>query len=447
MMLFQTPPAQIAPQPVYLREPAPYLGLLALPNDLGGLLIANPRVLLSGNIRQLLCSPDSRFLLLLREVRQSSMTSLLERPDNTFQTAPKNAAPGVIEILCYDLTRGRLKTLWTQEIAADIGIDARFGGWLGKTNSAIATLLDKIIDSDGKKRDRALYALIDPNAGTVKTFPGPASYPGWFGINPSPTAPFAAFGTAEAGDGVGGVSFLKADGSVTDPIPVPGAFWIHGWSPDGTALYGVTIQKSYAIRPDLKTITEIPALPKDADGTTKPIERAKPEERLPFRLVAVNKSVVLEAKSSQQKQILCADGVAITLLPSGSGALFQASDTLFFVPLIALNKTRFDPLNAKAQQNEALDIARDVGSAILEWTYQHDMTLPTESEFKSAIGPLLKDPAQLSRFVYTPPVTRKILLTSEERRQAIGFVLAPNGRATVDCAGRAVWVAASKDAH
>ena len=49
-MLLQTPPAQAAPQAVYLKAPNAYLGLLELPGEQGGLLI--------GNLRYLLCSPD-----------------------------------------------------------------------------------------------------------------------------------------------------------------------------------------------------------------------------------------------------------------------------------------------------------------------------------------------------------------------------------------------------
>ncbi|WP_395094702.1 hypothetical protein [Armatimonas sp.] len=432
-MFPQTPPAQIAPQAVYLKIPAPSLGLLELPGEQGGLLIGNPEPVLTGNLRFLLCSPDSRTLVLLREVRPSRLESL--------PLAPSDAAPGVLEVLTYETRRKRLRMLWSQEIAAGVGVDARLIGWLGKTGIALAALHDKTVDVEGKFQRRETIAMIDPVRGTVKTTLGPPEY-GWFGLHVSPELPFAALGGPDGSSLASGVEFLRADGTRFTVPMNGGEVWGIRSSDDGKAFLVDDLKQAYAVRPDTGTVTKIPPLAKKADGGIDFGDESGPEKKLPFELATLGKSVVLKGKQVKSQVTLCADGQPVTLLPNGSGALFQQQGTLFFVPFVALPKAAFDPLNAKAQRDEAIQIAHEVGQALVGWAFQHDKNAPvypSESDWKAAIAPLLRDATVLTRFVYTPPASLKLEFTKESLKQPVGYVLAPGGRAVCLPTSGAKW--------
>jgi hypothetical protein len=438
MVMLQTPPAQSAPRAIYMKAPASYLGLLKRSDSQGGWLVGNPEPVLTGNLRYLICSPDSRFLICLREVRQTSFEALLTKPDGAFQLAPPDAAPGALEVLSYDTRRQRLRVLWSQEIAAGVGVDARLNGWLGKTGIALATLHDKTVDAEGKKHSRATIALIDPARGTIKTVPGPLEY-GWFGLHVSPNLPYAALGGPDGSTPAAGVEFLSADGTrFTVPIK-GGSVWTIRWSDDGKALFVDDLKQAYAVYPGTRGFEKIPPLAKKEDGSIDFGNENGPEKQLPFELVTVGKTVVLKSKQAKSHVALCADGKPITLLPDGSGAIFQQQGTLFFVPLVALPKAAFDPLHAKAQRDEALMIANTVGEALIDWAFTHDRTYPSEAEWKSVIAPQVRDAALLSRFIYTPPMSLKLEFNSESLKQSVGHVLAPGGRALFLPGNSALW--------
>ncbi len=436
--MLQTPPAQTAPRAIYMKAPAPYLGLLERSDGQGGWLVANPEPVLTGNLRYLLCSPDSRFLICLREVRQASFDTLLTKPEGSFQLAPPDAAPGTLEILSYDIRRQRLRVLWSQELAAGVGVDARLSGWLGKTGTALATLHDKTVDAEGKKHSRATIALIDPARGTAKTVPGPLEY-GWFGLHVSPTLPYASFGGPDGGASASGVEFLSADGTRFTVPMKGGSVWTTRWSDDGKALFVDDLKQAYAVYPDTRVFEKIPPLAKKEDGSIDFGDENGPEKQLPFELVTVGKAVVLKSKQAKSQVALCADGRPMTLLPDGSGAIFQQQGTLFFVPLVALSKAAFEPLNTKAQSDEALKIANEVGGALTSWAFDHDKTFPSEAEWKAIIAPLVRDVAMLTRFIYTPPASLKLEFSRASLEQPLGHVLAPGGKAVFLLGSSAKW--------
>ena len=314
---------------------------------------------------------------------------------------------GSLEILSYDTRRQRLRVLWSQELAAGVGVDARLNGWLGKTGIALATLHDKTVDAEGKKHSRAVIALIDPVRGTVKTVPGPLEY-GWFGLHVSPTLPYAALGGPDGSTPASGVEFLSADGTrFTVPIK-GGSVWTTRWSDDGKALFVDDLKQAYAVYPGTRVFEKIPPLAKKEDGSIDFGDENGPEKQLPFELVTVGKTAVLKSKQAKSQVSVCADGQPLTLLPDGSGAVFQQQGTLFFVPLAPLPKAAFEPLNAKVQRDEALKIANEVGGALTSWAFEHDKAFPPEAEWKAVIAPLVRDAAMLTRFIYTPPASLKL---------------------------------------
>ncbi|MES2459131.1 MAG: hypothetical protein V4671_01010, partial [Armatimonadota bacterium] len=222
--------------------------------------VQNPEMIAGPNVTSVLFSPDSRAMLIARETRTATPESLLGKAEQ---------APGEASISLWRSRNRRSAIIWRRALEPDQTVMFRLNGWMGN-GLALGTVMLWSKDKETGKPVYASFALLmDTTSGTTREVAISSS--GWLGLSLSPSVPYAALLNAEGGSSEK-VRFLRPDGTISPPLPIPGFVWFTRWSEDGAAIRGQYIVKEtaekqwIAVDPVAMTVTKIPAPPKNADG-------------------------------------------------------------------------------------------------------------------------------------------------------------------------------------
>jgi hypothetical protein len=225
----------------------------------------------------------------------------------------------------------------------------RLSGWMGRSGTALAYAPVPRPEELKPGEGRSLFLLVDAAQGRTREIPAP---PDSFSVlSPSPELPYAAlFQGADAANDEE-IRFLRPDGTITGPAPLPGTVFFNGWSPDGREIWGLDLGDKakgrpkgwYAVDPVSLKTRPIPAVKTKERNSSDYWESDSFTDngRLPLRLELEGERykpgrVVLKAADGDASLVLCAEGEPIGLLPDGSAALYRSAGALYAVRIVAV---------------------------------------------------------------------------------------------------------------
>lgn len=447
-MLVAAPPLARAQQISFPSTPAQTLhGVIATKET--GFLVGRPNMIAGPGVDRVIASPDGRWVLAARMARRLSAQALISgKPAD---------APGETSLILWDARTEKTTVIWRRRLNAgeSATVTLLYRGWLAGGNQAVASVFTQTPGPDGKPVSESRVLRIDLfRAAARETVLTPDAE---IFTNSSPTQPFVALVSAE-GSAKESIRFLRADGSLTKPIPLPGLVWFTRWSPDGAVLRGVwhrqaedgkTVEEWVSVNPRTQTVSPIPAPPPGKNGERDyggDDRRAPADDQSPLRLVARGSkgdtSVWLESKDGKSALNLAPAGEPVAL--SSRGALFRWADALYAAPLEAIRPATLAQITQAAEQQETLRRARRISAVLRVYASDNAKTLPPPgADLTALLGPTLtllqEDKGLLAGFTYTPPETRVWGSIRDAATTPLGFVKAAGGRAVAYADGHIAW--------
>jgi hypothetical protein len=446
-------------------------------------MIAGPRV---GSLHP---SPDGRYLLIQRE-----SLDLAAAAARSFTVSPEQAPVpplGEKSLVLWNSRSRRSSVLWRQPVVGGEPAAATPPAqqleeiqWLPRSEAALVTTraaaLRGATEGAEPQATRALL-LLDAARAALRPLLALHETETLLVAPTQPVAVLHRYGETTR-DGAGQeervvrpafLRFLRANGSVGRPIPLPtpDTFPV-SWSRDGQVVHlrawervetprRRVVSRWFALRVATGAITPLAEEPGDVAEQASAEKAAMAlVERLPVRVrqttIRIKEDTTTQqlrpawlesvAPSEEPRTLLAADSERALLLPDGSAALYVSRGALFAVPLVRLDKTAFLDARRRALRAMATSNAKQIGMALMMYAQDYDEVFPPGGgDTMNQVLPYVRnqdvfhDPGTgAPGFVYTFG-GGSLSGIQEPASTVIGYVTGPGGRAEIYADGHVKW--------
>lgn len=315
--------------------------------------------------------------------------------------------------------------------------------WLGRSESAVALVLHRIGPPEEEQFQRLLVLLNAPQA-SLKTL---TTVSAEVDLVVSPVAPIAIL------VGTGAVRLLRADGTLSDSIPLPVdvtnalRYGKREWSRDGRQLFWQDLPNGEWHVLDLTTGTVTPSA-SPPQGQRQPAEQP---QALRIRVMgqavgtgeyqAQTKALWLEGEKS--RALVCADVEFAKLSPRGDAVFYVTQGAGFVAPLLRAPREVYEQARREAEQTAIIANAKQIALALLMYVQDYDERFPPGNmDIQSVLMPYVKN-----EMIFNFPGTNFVYLMDGQTLQSIdrpaetmvGYIQAPGGRAVIWADGHVTW--------
>ena len=414
-------------------------------------LLLPPELICGPMVEQRTLSPQGRNVAVLRRAMRLSVENF------PFAGREPRRPVEEQEIVFWNAQVRKPVSLWQ---SAQPGTRVALSEWMSGTESLFA-VVDRELEPDPQRPGqppRHDWKLLLLGLGIDRAFsvPLPAGDFHSVEVSMSPTHPLAVVHLYPvAGAQAHTYVLVHRNGRVGMQIQAPASVREGpSWNTLGEPLFASTEQiagKNQRVFRSVDVRTgQLRVLPAAPDlYTAKPQPQAPP---LPIRILTAPQSLAqagskerispvwVEAvsKSQDSRVLLTADGSETRLLADGGGALFQASNSLWFTPIIKLNKAEYLAARAAAQRMTALSNAKQLCLAAIMFAMDNDEVLPGPDGIEAKLMPYAKNGRLFEGFTYVYPGSTLADIASPSET-ILGFVTGPGGRAVLYADGHAKW--------
>ena len=150
------------------------------------------------------------------------------------------------------------------------------------------------------------------------------------------------------------------------------------------------------------------------------------------------KSAVIFNKD--ESGLVAGDVSSATVSPSWNAVSYVAQGSLFVRPVVLVDKATFDAWRDKLAREEAIGIAKQVGTAFAILAADYDDELPSaRTDWQKTVAPYIKNSDMIGRFNYTYG-GGNLSKVKDPANEVMGYVPGPGGRAVVYVDCHVKWV-------
>lgn len=256
---------------------------------------------------------------------------------------------------------------------------------------------------------------------------------------------------------------LRRSGRPGPPIPVPADVRVFGeiaWQSDSAPLVqgfrspepGEKVKTIYfAVDTQQNRLIQLNKEPELYRGAEAPY-RAQ-AARLPIRVKPSQVSVQegetgenvrllwLESvtKTEHPRAFLAADATEPILLPRAEGILYRQQESLFFTPLLRIDKATWELARRAADQTVAISNAKQLGLGLMMYAQDYDEFFPPGDNVNEVVSPYIKNESIFKGFVYTF-TGGNLKDIANPAETVLGYVRGPGGNAMIYGDGHVKWV-------
>ena len=454
--------------------------------DREAFLLLPDEVAVGPHVQQVKSHPGGRYTIAVRQ--------RMEMPKNPSVLGAPPA--GDVSVVVWDSRTRRAAVAWKSPLNAGAQAAVESVEWLPGSDLALAWA-QVVSQPPGKTVSvRRTLLLLDASRGSAR--PIPAAVPDtdtYERLLVSPGQPLAVLHALPQNT----LRVVRANGTVSAPVSVPNNVQVSGdWSENGELLYLAEIALASPVgtgaglagrdAPEAGPEVAPPVAPAAGParrwyalnartGAIGPVPKptvvsSRPSQQppaggavaaaatLPLRLKAgagtlteagttqALRPLWLEsvAPSDEPRALLAPDGHGETLVPDGSGALYQSGGALHVVPFLRIDKATFLAARREAQQAVAMSNAKQIGLACMMYAQDYDERYPPAEDIVNVLQPYTKNLQIFNNpatnrlgFTYLLPGGTEMAAIESPADTPLGYVLGPGGRAIVFADGHVTW--------
>ncbi len=412
-------------------------------------ILRPPELAIPGRILKYQWSADGKTLLVFRQDTVKSNADWLAAMDSN-KGVVRSGAGGDPDGLNVEIWRYSFENRVATRVFRETSDHWRPMDITPVPNSS-AFVFTGLRDGSGSPGDFAGYFL--GGNGKVTNLSGPSD--GYGGTEVSPTTGQVIYSVGEFHDGK--ISRWRAGiigpNGVAKSIDLPDSLVTMSWSEDGkTSLAFLKLPP----KPGSSKASYVWHKVDWDSGQLSPYTKPKePETNTPeappesgISVIPVNiptgaakqeiKTAVIFNK--EKSGLVAGDVSEATVSPGWNAVSFVAQGSLFVRPVMLVDKAMFSEWQDKLAREEAIGIAKQVGTAFAILAADMDDELPSaRTDWQKAVTPYIKNADMVGRFNYTygGGNTTKV---KDPQNTVMGYVPGPGGRAVVYLDSHVKWV-------